>query len=342
MLKTQFVVITWTKRNKLFFERKGYKFSNYGDHFYVKTEDAPKVTYIRIEYYCDICGKELSKSIQEYYKYKKEKDLCRGCERSIRAKNSRHSRAVKMIAKCRKIAEENNLRLISTEDDYINNQTDIYFECYIHGIQHIPCYNFTRGFLCPLCGIDRRTKASMLPVEDVKEYIEQFNNNIWLNPDEWKGIKERNLKIQCGCGNVFVLSFENYRNNNQHCCKECSKKISKGEKKIQCFLDNSFIQYKTQFTFNNCRDIKKLPFDFYLNEYNMAIEFDGRQHYIVVDHYGGKEGLIVRQKHDEIKNIYCKEHNIELLRIPYWEYDNIEMIIKQKLDEIGKRNSLIS
>ena len=73
-----------------------------------------------------------------------------------------------------------------------------------------------------------------------------------------------------------------------------------------------------------------LYFDFYLPDYNCCIEYDGEQHYISTGYYGGKEKLNRNQENDNIKNNYCKEHNIKLIRIPYWDFEknkiNIEYI----------------
>ena len=35
--------------------------------------------------------------------------------------------------------------------------------------------------------------------------------------------------------------------------------------------------------------------------------------------------------HDEIKNKYAEKHNWKLIRIPYWEFDNIEKILTKEL-----------
>ena len=64
-------------------------------------------------------------------------------------------------------------------------------------------------------------------------------------------------------------------------------------------------------------------------KYNLIIEFDGQHHYKItysVEHY---ETTV---RHDKIKNDYCKSHNIDLLRIPYWECNNIESIIADELN----------
>jgi hypothetical protein len=73
---------------------------------------------------------------------------------------------------------------------------------------------------------------------------------------------------------------------------------------------------------------KPLPFDFYLPDYNMIIEFDGEQHY-KQSHFT-HSNLSYTQAHDIIKNDYCKNKNIKLIRIPYWELNNIETILNNE------------
>lgn len=89
-------------------------------------------------------------------------------------------------------------------------------------------------------------------------------------------------------------------------------------------LDKYKINYIYQCKFEDCKDIKCLPFDFYLTDYDSCIEFDGQQHF---DPIFGEEAFKRTQKHDNYKNEYCKNNNIDLLRIPYWDGNNMENII---------------
>lgn len=65
-----------------------------------------------------------------------------------------------------------------------------------------------------------------------------------------------------------------------------------------------------------------LPFDFYLPSYNILIEYDGEHHFQPVKGWGGEEKFKLTQKNDEIKNNYCKDNNITLLRLPYTHTEN--------------------
>jgi hypothetical protein len=53
-----------------------------------------------------------------------------------------------------------------------------------------------------------------------------------------------------------------------------------------------------------------------------------------VKHFGGEKALKQNKIRDEIKNTYCKDNNIHLVRIPYWDFNNIENILKEKLSKV--------
>ena len=114
-------------------------------------------------------------------------------------------------------------------------------------------------------------------------------------------------------------------------CPKCNE--SKGEKRIGKYLDNRNIKYKPQYRFDNCRSKNELPFDFYIPSLNIAIEYDGMQHFEIIKHFGGLDGFIDTKIRDTVKTIYCKENNIKLIRIPYTEYDNIEKILEKELED---------
>lgn len=100
-------------------------------------------------------------------------------------------------------------------------------------------------------------------------------------------------------------------------CPVCQ--YSKGELLIRNYLDYHQVKFITQKKFTDCRNKKLLPFDFYLPDYNLCIEFQGQQHYKQCNWFGGKEKLEYIQLNDNIKRNFCLTHNIKLLEIPYSE-----------------------
>lgn len=98
-------------------------------------------------------------------------------------------------------------------------------------------------------------------------------------------------------------------------CPKCN--MSKGEKTIANWLNKNNISYEQQKTFDGCRNKLPLPFDFYLTDYNIAIEYNGKQHYEPVDYFGGEEAFKNVVLRDKIKENYCSENNIHLIKIAY-------------------------
>jgi hypothetical protein len=104
---------------------------------------------------------------------------------------------------------------------------------------------------------------------------------------------------------------------------------SKGEEKIKIFLQNRKINHVEQHTYEGCRNKYKLPFDFYLPDFNILIEYDGIQHFRSIDYFGGEESYKYRKMCDEIKNEYTQKNKIPLLRISYFDFENIENILSE-------------
>ena len=192
-----------------------------------------------------------------------------------------------------------------------------------------------KKYICPKCISDDIKQRSKLSQDSVKNEINSINNNILLNKEEYLNITSVNLKIKCGhCNNIFITSLASYRRG-KIMCDSCSSKESKHERIIREFLEENNISFEQQKRFDDCRDNQPLPFDFYLPNFNTIIEYDGEGHYLekfYSSRFDNPIGALKHtQYHDEIKNNYCKENNINLLRIPYWEGANIKEIIKEKL-----------
>ena len=114
---------------------------------------------------------------------------------------------------------------------------------------------------------------------------------------------------------------------------------SAGEYKIIQLLDElglvKNVDYLYDQTYWDVKDKGLLKWDFILRhkEHNpMVIEFDGVAHFLPT-RFGGisqekAEGnLKTAQRRDRIKDDHCTENNIPMLRIPYWDFDNIEQLV---------------
>ena len=156
--------------------------------------------------------------------------------------------------------------------------------------------------------------------------------------EKTKERKNKSIVWKCQCINpdvhkepviLYLTSIQLIQNHKRSC--GCLR-VSKGHLQVKQSLEQLNISFLEEYHFDMCNSASGhwLYFDFYLPDYNCCIEYDGEQHYISTGYYGGKEKLNRNQENDNIKNNYCKEHNIKLIRIPYWDFEknkiNIEYI----------------
>ena len=198
--------------------------------------------------------------------------------------------------------------------------------CKTHGEFLIRPNDHLSGQGCTQCGKQSCSDSKRKDVSILIGEFSKLNGNLY---DYSKVIYKNNgtkIKITCKKHGAFEQTAKSHLKGDG--CPKCTS--SKGERRIIALLDKYNIRYEFQRTFNGCLSINKvkLKFDFYLPEYNRCVEFDGEQHYKAVEYFGGTDGFNKLKENDNIKNEYCYKNNIELIRIPYYEYKNIEKILK--------------
>lgn len=164
------------------------------------------------------------------------------------------------------------------------------------------------GHRCPKCnGGIKRTHNEFIRLvkelfDDEYEILGKYKNS------------QTKILIKHNCSECNFSIFEISPNKflQGQGCPVCNQ--SKGERKIEKYLKQNNINFKRQYRFNGCKYKRTLPFDFYIENLNTAIEYDGEFHY--------KEMTIgndlqLQQKRDMIKDNYCITNNIKLIRIPY-------------------------
>ena len=341
----------WNGSNIKWYKEKGYVFTKRHDEFEVDAEDLTLGNKSKVEVECDICKKIY---LKEYYRHIEAKnnggDYCNKCKGIKIANTTINKDLDTKWQRIENVSKQMGYKLISTKEDYVGTSNKIKYECKKHGVKESIIVNFLNLHGCIDCAYEKRANRTKNSIEKVVNIVESVNNNKLLNPHEYINAHTRNLIIKCGCceDGEFTTSFINYKKGQNRCIR-CSRSMSKNEKRIEDFLKSLNIEYKYEKTFPDCRDEKVLPFDFYLTQYNLCIEFDGEQHFN--DHMYSTfstlpyVNLEYVQKHDKIKTEYCKNKNINLLRISYLEENNIEKIITNELkriEKLGIRYSLIS
>ena len=183
---------------------------------------------------------------------------------------------------------------------------------------------------CTNCSNKKLSKLFALSIDEtLKQFIDKHNDNYTYYWDTYT-TTTRKMLIMCNkCNYKFYQTPTHHKNG---CgCPNCSITFSKGEQLIESILKKNNIDYVKQHKYSDCiSNITKykLKFDFYLPRLNTCIEYDGVQHYEFVKHFHkSKRAFKLQQLRDQIKTEYCKNNNINLIRISYLEFNNIEKII---------------
>lgn len=330
ILKDQTVKVKWNPNTKLWYIERGYDFTSYNDTFEVSVFDLMRGSKTKVEVICDYCGDHFETEYNVLINGRKhlKKDCCHKCSGKKSSEISKSKRANHYIALASSACQKKGYTLLTTIDEYTDVKMTAKYYCPIHGEQSSILENIINGHRCKQCSYFDRGRLLSKSVDSVLSEISRSGSSILLNPNEYRDSLKRNLRFRCSCGREFVTSFTNYTKAGKTRCSTCTQKDSVAEKRIMDFLDECKIDYQREKRFKDCRDIKPLPFDFHLLEQNLIIEYDGMHHYFPVR---GEDAYKKTKIHDKIKDEYCKENNIDLLRIPYWETGNMIDMIREKL-----------
>lgn len=232
------------------------------------------------------------------------------------------------IEKAKKI---HNNKYDYSKTEYIKSKIKICIICHIHGEFWQTPNTHLLGAGCPDCAGTKRSNISSF-IEKAKFL---HNNKYDYSKVNYVNAHTK-IIITCPIHGDFLQTPNKHLKN--HNCPKCN--ISKGELRIRNWLTINNIQFEEQKIFNNLyftNKKAKLKFDFYLPEYNFCIEFDGEQHFKPFSFSSDKsketkqKNLKIVKQRDSIKNQYCLDNNIKLLRIRYNQYPNTEKILERTL-----------
>ncbi len=224
--------------------------------------------------------------------------------------------------------------------------THIFIKCQeksYHDSYKIRVSHFINNSRCPYCC---SFHGKVHPLDSLGKYLEDKGLlHLWSEKNKkspYELSKHSNEKVWWKCNNgkhkdykkmVYVATSSDF------CCHYC--KTSIGETKILNYLNNKSIEHTYQKTYKGLIGLKnkKLSYDFYIPDFNLLIEFQGIQHEKPIDFNGegiekAKENFEKQVEHDRRKKEHAKLHNISLLEIWYWDYDNIEEILNNNLKHI--------
>jgi hypothetical protein len=283
--------------------------------------------YTKVKIYCKAC--------QKYFEQTPKKHLegygCQECGKKYFSETYKYTRE-QFEEKARKI-HHNKYNYKDVEYTGIFNNVKIFCnDCQKTFIQ--TPHSHLAGHGCPYC---HNKNTSERCRSNTDEFIQKATK-LFGNTFDYSLVKyETNLKkVKIIC-NTCHREFEQRPTNHLsgYGCPYC--KSSKGELVVKQFLEDHSIEYIRQKRFNNCKDLKPLPFDFYLPTKNICIEYQGEQHFNKRFYYGKYKDEILAEEafnkqcsHDNIKREYCKINGIKLLTINYND-DIIERLSKEMI-----------
>lgn len=222
--------------------------------------------------------------------------------------------------------EKHNNKYDYSKVNYINSSTKVCIICPKHGDFYQRPNTHLNGCGCQKCGIESRSKMRRLPLTDFVYRANQIHKFKYeYNQVEYKNVDDKVCIVCPRHGEFWQTPHAHLQGQG---CPHCSKSLM--EEKVNDLLTKNCIVFEEQKTFTWLKNKISLRLDFYLSEYNIAIECQGRQHFEVVNAFKGEKGLEYIRQNDDIKYQQCKLNGVKIYYINY--SDNIE----QKFNEIIK------
>ena len=299
-----------------------------------------KLTYEEVKNYIELQGYQLLS--KEYINnHTKLKMICdKGHECEITFGNFKQGKRCRTCA-FEKISQDRKLNYnyvkeyielqgyALLENEYVKSDVPMKMKCNNGHICYISWDNFKYGRRCKECKYEGLSEKFRYSYDYVKNYIQSYGYKLlskeYIN-------NSTPLLIECTNGHKFHRTFGIFKLTQK--CPIWSQ--TEGENKISEILtklNKEFIYNKPYF--NDLLSPKDNPLrpDFILPNEKIWIEYDGIFHYEKVYENDGHDDIVIN---DKIKNKYAKKHDWKLIRIPYWEFDNIETILNKELKIINK------
>lgn len=217
---------------------------------------------------------------------------------------------------------------------YTGMRDAITIKCIKHGESITKPQTFLKHG-CHSCCMDGRSKTH----EEFVFKLKQVHPNII--PMETYIRSSKSILFKCDCNYEWKTTPSNILK--KFGCPSCESPTSAGEKSIEKYLNDNNFKYIKQYTNEQCKNVKILRFDFYV-ENKILIEFDGKQHFTPID-FGGRgiewaeKDYKDRNKSDQIKNTFCLSNDIPLIRIPFYTQE-IDKILSNVFRYLGFGNCM--
>jgi len=193
---------------------------------------------------------------------------------------------------------------------------------------------------CFQCGRETTTKKNSGKVRVTFQafktrFTKRYGSRLSLVSDE-SDYQNTNSILTVKCSDLSHPEFQNTARDllRYQGCRNCNE--SWGERLVRLALEDLGIEYEQEKRFASCRDKKELPFDFWLPKFSTLIEFQGKQHEVSADRFGGSKALVATQRRDKIKKDWAIDNGINLIYI--YDYKEVKKTILVNLTPTGDYN----
>ena len=187
---------------------------------------------------------------------------------------------------------------------------------------------------CPICARKAFGKHKRPSKEQFRELFKRVFGDEYTLLSDYVRSTEKVMVRHNKCNHNYEVLPGNAIHKGSGCPRCYS---SKGEKLVERTLEELSVKFKKQHTFVDCVDRGRLKFDFAIiddsNAVKALIEFDGEQHFKPKLAFGGVEEFRNTKRRDQIKDKYCEDSGIPLLRIPFFNVDKTKEIVKEFIRE---------
>ena len=251
---------------------------------------------------------------------------CKKCRGFIR--DYKHLTTEEFIKKSKEIHGD---RYDYSKVEYINSSTKVCIVCPVHGEFWQTPKQHLKGCGCRKCAntitaINRRKTLENFVKDAKKIHGDRYD----YSKVEYKNSYKRVCIICPTHGEFWQTPHEHLKGCG---CPICNS--SHLEKEVIDFLNKNNIVFETQ---KNFEWLGKQRLDFYLSEYNIAIECQGLQHFENISFFGGENAYFYRKKMDEKKRILCEKNNVKIfyysklgIDYPYKVYEDFDEMLKKIL-----------
>lgn len=275
----------------------------------------------KMKVHCNICGYNFESTPNSLLSG-------RGCKKCADRKSTKTKEQFELeVYKLYK----NKFSILSSYNKMVDNIT---IKCNEHDeIITLRTRTFLKGkTCCSQCEMNDGRRKSYT----TETYLDKLKKNEKFREYDFSKFVYKNSRtsciVICNNGHEFITTPSSLSSGRG--CGKCGlhTTTSKPVFDIIEVLESYNINHIREYKFDDCFNTYKLPFDFFLPDYNICIEYDGKQHFEILEHWGGEFEFNNRIENDSIKNQYCLTNNIKLYRIKYDE-NHIERI-KQIIEDI--------